>query len=116
AQSLLHGMQPLDLYLAGVKRVALATREDERHLAGQLDAAERELATLLLQTPVAPRDVLQLIEEYQAQGKSAVEMLAPDSKEGGAAESDQDLLRTISRLRQLEAERERHASAHDDAT
>jgi RNA polymerase sigma factor (sigma-70 family) len=106
---LLRSADPIDLYFASIRRVALPSREHARALAEQLDTAERELARLVLQSPLAAHSVLRLVRECEEQNKQPLNMLDLDGVAATESLDSEDFQRRMHQLRRLEAERKRHS-------
>src|SRR6056297_1006018 len=96
---------PVRMYLREMGQVALLTREGEVEIAKRIEEGEALVTKVVMRTPIAVREVKQLLEKLD-RGQIRVSEITRDfdDEEGGEAEVQQRerLLGLVDRLRPLE--------------
>ena len=109
---------PVRMYLREMGQVALLTREGEVEIAKRIEEGEALVTKVVMRTPIAAREVLQLLERLEKNQIGVSEITRDyDDEEGGEAEGRQRerLLELATQLRPLEQElRETHDSLQGD--
>jgi RNA polymerase primary sigma factor len=96
---------PVRMYLREMGQVALLTREGEVEIAKRIEEGEALVTKVVMRTPIAVREVKQLLEKLD-RGQIRVSEITRDfdDEEGGEAEGRQRdrLLELVDKLRSLE--------------
>ncbi len=109
---------PVRMYLREMGQVALLTREGEVEIAKRIEEGEALVTKVVMRTPIAAREVLQLLEKLE-KGQVGVSDITRDydDEEGGEAEGKQRgrLMDLLEKLRPLEQQmKEIHEALQGD--
>src|SRR5512138_1981825 len=81
---------PVRMYLREMGSVSLLTREGEVEIAKRIEVGERDVASVILNTPITVREVISLGERLRKQQIGAIE-ISKDVEEEVLEEGEEDL-------------------------
>ena len=96
---------PVRMYLRKMGSVALLTREREVEIAKRIEAGEEYVLEVILQSPVAPREIIavgELLRAHKVRVKDLVRDTDDEEQEFDEEEADRSAIRLIDKVKRLD--------------